>query len=107
MLHNSSADFYPMLAVKTHDVWQVRFNIVKREMTDEQETRTVWDYEYAETPERDYGAFVDAIIGTHYSKDAEIALINKAISDPADPDYAAYNAFRDTAKATAKAALDA
>jgi len=48
---------------------------------------------------------VDAIIGTQYGKDAEIALLNKAIADPTNPDYEIYNAFRALAKQSAKDAM--
>jgi len=106
MLHSGSADFYPDLVAKTHDVFQVRFSIVEKEREEmDGGTRTVWDYEYAETPIFTYGAIVDAIIGTQYGKDAEIALLNKAIADPANPDYGTYNAFRALAKQSAKDAM--
>lgn len=108
MLHNSSADFFPDLVVKTHGVFQVRHSIVEREFVDEIDgkSRTVWDYEYAETPIFEYGAIVDAIIATHYGKDSELALINKAIADPLNKDYEIYNAFRTLAKESAKAAME-
>lgn len=108
MLHNSSADFYPDLVVKTHDIFQVRHSIVERELIDgiDGKSRTVWDYEYAETPEFEYGAIVDAIIATHYGKDAELALINKVIADPLNKDYEEYNLFRSLAKLSAKNAIE-
>jgi len=106
MLHNSSADFVPALVVQTNGMYQVRFNVTERTFDDQGIARQAWDYEYAETATLDYGAFVDAIIGTHYGKDAEIAMLNKAFADPADIDYAEYNAFRAEAKIAAKAAIE-
>jgi hypothetical protein len=107
MLHSASADFYPDLVVKTHGVYQVRFSIVERDWLDgmNEKPRKVWDYEYAETPIFEYGAIVDAIIGTRYGKDSEIALVNKAIADSTNPDYEEYNAFRVLAKQGAKDAM--
>jgi len=106
MLHSASADFYPDLVVKTHGVFQIRFSIVEKEREEmDGKVRKDWDYEYAETPIFEYGAIVDAIIGTQYGKDTEIALLNKAIADPTNPDYETYNTFRALVKQSAKDAM--
>lgn len=106
MLHNSCSDSYPDLVVKSNGFFQVRHTITEREVEEmDGKKRTVYDYEYAETYLFEYGAIVDAIINTHYEKDSELALINKALADPTSEDYAVYNAFRAVAKQAAKDAI--
>lgn len=106
MLHNSSSDSYPDLVAKTNGFFQVRHTITEREIEEmDGKKRTVYDYEYADVLIFEYGNIVDAIINTHYGKDAEISLINKAIADPLNKDYEAYNAFRAVAKQAAKDAI--
>jgi len=61
--------------------------------------KTFWQFEYIEASSSDRAALIDAIIGSKYSKGAELAMINnKDLDADGAAEYDAYQAFRQKAK---------
>jgi len=104
-MNKGSSDNYPKLVEQSNGFYQIRFCILPEELIFENKKRTVYTFEYAETLSIEYGAIVDAIIGTRYNKSVELSMINKALADINSEEYKIYNEFRVFAKEAAKQAI--
>jgi hypothetical protein len=87
---------------KLGNYWQVRWNIVRNDRTDEDgNTYESWDYEYAncKNPYRD--GIIEGIVRSKYTKDQVEAILSNAYDHKKILEYLQFQAWRETAKEVA------
>jgi len=100
---NTTPEIFVQSAGKT----QFRYNITQISI-DEMGggTRIAFAYDYIEIDgEITRAKLIDAVISEHYTKDAELALINNEIVSPGTSEYAEYQSFRVAVKTIIDGAL--
>jgi hypothetical protein len=101
----SNSDVRPSILQDLGDgSWHYNFNIKEVPVTTESgEEKTAFEYETVHIwGKPDYVKIVTAIISEQYSKDDEIALINKGIEDRDNADYMAYREWINSVKTMIK-----
>ena len=94
-----NSDLQPDRLQKLGSYWQIRWNIVRNDRTDEEgNTRESWDYEYAncKSPERD--DLIEGIIRSRYTQDKAEAILANYAQRKDVAEYLKFQAFRQTAK---------
>jgi hypothetical protein len=94
-----NSDHSPKQFTKSKGKLFFNYNIVESEKTDENETRTVFDYDSVEVKNKDKNTIIAAIMRDRYSIDEEFALINNKFKlGKIDPEYDDYQSTRDSIK---------
>jgi hypothetical protein len=98
-MNKGNSNTQPKRLKKLGNYWQVRWNIVRNDRTDEDgNTYESWDYEYAncENPYRD--GIIEGIIRSKYTKDQVEAILLNAYDRKDMLGYLKFQAWRKTAK---------
>jgi hypothetical protein len=92
-----NSDHAPEQFTKSKGKLFFNYNIVESEKTDENGTRTVFDYDSVEVKNKDKNTIIAAIMQDNYSIDEELALINNKFKlGEVDPEYEGYQSTRDS-----------
>lgn len=97
-----NSDTQPERLQKLGNYWQVRWNIVRNDRTDEDgNTFESWDYEYAncKIPYRE--GIIKGIIRSEYSQDEVEAILSNYLGGDDNGEYAEFQKWRRIAKAVA------
>ena len=69
-----NSDKQPDRLQKLGSYWQIRWNIVRNDRTDEEgNTHESWDYEYANCKSPERNDLIEGIIRSRYTQEAEAA----------------------------------
>lgn len=87
---------------KLGSYWQVRWNIVRNDRTDEDgNTFESWDYEYANCKSPYRKDLIEGVIRSKYSQDDVEAILSNYLVGEDDGEYAEFQKWRKVAKAIA------
>jgi len=97
-----NSDTQPERLQKLGNYWQVRWNIVRNDRTDEDgNTFESWDYEYANCQSPYRKGLIEGIIRSKYSQDDVEAILSNYLVGEDDGEYAEFQKWRKVAKAVA------
>jgi len=96
----ANSNNHPGTFTESRENLQYNYNIIQSEVTDEQGTRTVFNYDYVEVKSKSKTDIIKAVMRNKYSLEDEIALINNKLGGKAKHliEYDAYTAVRDSVK---------
>jgi len=87
---------------KLGNYWQIRWNIVRNDKTDEDgNTHESWDYDYANCENPYRNGIIEGVIRSKYTKDEVEAILSNAYDRKDMLEYMKFQAWRETAKEVA------